>query len=140
MRHALKITSLTFVLAATGALGASAAPARGTSTAPPSLIEQTQFFWNGNEFCFYDDGWRGPGWYICGYEWRRGYGWGGGREWGRRFRDEGRRYHEDDRREYREEPRDHHDMDRRRDEDHHEMRGGEGGMRGGERDHEGGMR
>ena len=24
------------------------------------------------------DGWNGPGWYWCGYAWRRGYGWGGG--------------------------------------------------------------
>ena len=140
MRHALKLTSLTFILAAAGASGASAAPASGQTGVAPPLIEQAQFYWNGREYCFYDDGWRGPGWYMCGYEWRRGYGWGGGREWYER------RFHDGDRREYREGPRDrdHHDMDRHREPDHRDMRsgegrrGGEGGMRGGEGGREGG--
>ncbi len=36
------------------------------------------YFWGGHRYCWYDDAWRGPGWYWCGYPWRRGYGWGGG--------------------------------------------------------------
>jgi hypothetical protein len=28
-----------------------------------------------------DSAWRGPGFYWCGYAWRRGYGWGGGYGW-----------------------------------------------------------
>ena len=44
-------------------------------------IEKTQFFFGGRNYCFYASGWRGPGWYWCGYAWRRGYGWGGGRGW-----------------------------------------------------------
>ena len=43
-----------------------------------SQAENTQFFFGGNNFCWYYDGWQGPGWYWCGYAWRRGYGWGGG--------------------------------------------------------------
>ena len=35
------------------------------------------YFWGGRQYCWYYDGWRGPGWYWCGYPWRRGYGWGG---------------------------------------------------------------
>lgn len=51
-----------------------------------SLIEQSQFVYLGRNYCFYDDGWNGPGWYWCGYRYRPGYGWGGGlgwRGWGR---------------------------------------------------------
>ena len=88
------------------------------------MVEQAQFFWNDHQYCFYEDGWRGPGWYMCGYEWRRGYGWGGGRGW-----NEGRG---GERRDYREGPRDHREMDRRRDYDRGDRgdrRGGDGGMR-----------
>lgn len=35
------------------------------------------FFFGGHDHCWYDDGWRGPGWYWCGYGYRRGLGWGG---------------------------------------------------------------
>jgi hypothetical protein len=52
-----------------------------------SLTEKTQvYFWNGRRYCFYPDGWQGPGWYWCGYAWRRGFGYGGAvgwRGWGR---------------------------------------------------------
>ncbi len=44
-------------------------------------VEKTQFFWGGQNYCFYPDGWRGPGYYWCGYAWRRGFGWGGGPGW-----------------------------------------------------------
>jgi len=124
MRHAFKLASITLALAGAGSFSAGAAPARGASRAPISMVEQAQFFWNDQQYCFYEDGWRGPGWYMCGYEWRRGYGWGGGRGW-----NEGRG---GERREYREGPRDHREMDRRRDYDRGDRgdrRGGDGGMR-----------
>jgi hypothetical protein len=35
----------------------------------------------GHDFCFYFDGWNGPGWYRCGYAWRSGLGWGGVYGW-----------------------------------------------------------
>ena len=36
------------------------------------------FFFGGRDYCWYDDGWNGGGWYWCGYGYRHGYGWGGG--------------------------------------------------------------
>jgi hypothetical protein len=54
---------------------------RFTPTAIPSDIEQTQFVFGGRNYCWYDDGWRGPGYYWCGYAFRRGLGWGGGAGW-----------------------------------------------------------
>jgi hypothetical protein len=39
------------------------------------------FFFGGRHYCWYDSAWSGPGWYWCGYAWRRGYGWGGGYGW-----------------------------------------------------------
>jgi hypothetical protein len=47
-------------------------------TAP---VEKAQFFWGGNSWCWYPIGWRGPGWYWCGYDWNNGYGWGGPYGW-----------------------------------------------------------
>src|ERR1700710_152073 len=44
-------------------------------------VQQAQFIFDDREYCWYDDGWRGPGYYWCGYAWRRGYGWGGGYGW-----------------------------------------------------------
>ena len=50
-------------------------------TAVPTGVEQVQFIFGGRNYCWYDDGWRGPGFYWCGYAWRRGLGWGGGMGW-----------------------------------------------------------
>jgi hypothetical protein len=44
-------------------------------------VEKAQFLFGGRQYCWYDDGWRGPGFYWCGYAWRRGFGWGGGSGW-----------------------------------------------------------
>jgi hypothetical protein len=33
---------------------------------------------DGSDLCWYDQGWRGPGWYLCGDEWDYGVGWFGG--------------------------------------------------------------
>lgn len=49
-------------------------------TAAPKL-ETVQYFWGGRRYCWYPGGWHGPGWYWCGYAWRRGWGWGGGPGW-----------------------------------------------------------
>jgi hypothetical protein len=89
-------------LALTCALGATAwgtiasaaplSPSPSGPSLPSSPIEQTQFFYQGREFCWYDNGWRGPGWYWCGYGARPGQGYGGGPGWqGWRFRDDRRR-------------------------------------------------
>lgn len=39
------------------------------------------FFFGGHNYCWYPDGWHGPGWYWCGYGAREGMGWGGGEGW-----------------------------------------------------------
>jgi hypothetical protein len=39
------------------------------------------FVFEGHSYCWYDDGWRGPGWYRCGFQLRRGLGWGGPSGW-----------------------------------------------------------
>jgi hypothetical protein len=49
--------------------------------AEPTRLTQAQFFWGARNWCFYPDGWRGPGYYWCGYAYRRGYGWGGPIGW-----------------------------------------------------------
>ena len=61
------------------------------------------YMYGGHRYCWYDEGWRGSGWYWCGYANRRGYGWGGGEGWrnwdrygGRRDRDDHDRGHDRD--------------------------------------------
>src|SRR6202034_1127262 len=44
-------------------------------------VEKAQFVFGGRQYCWYDDGWQGPGWYWCGYAYRTGFGWGGGYGW-----------------------------------------------------------
>jgi hypothetical protein len=74
--------------AATALLGASAAAQAavplvvGVDTASDAAtLQPVQYLYGGHDFCWYDGGWRGPGFYWCGYAWRRGYGWGGGYGW-----------------------------------------------------------
>lgn len=44
-------------------------------------LEKTQYFYGGRNYCWYGGGWQGPGYYWCGYAWRRGLGWGGPIGW-----------------------------------------------------------
>jgi hypothetical protein len=41
------------------------------------------YVYRGQRYCFAFDGWRGPGWYRCGFAHRRGLGWGGVYGWNR---------------------------------------------------------
>jgi hypothetical protein len=59
-------------------VGAFAAPA---SLAQSSPVEDAQYVYGGRNYCFYNNGWKGPGWYWCGYAARTGYGWGGAYGW-----------------------------------------------------------
>ena len=103
--------TLSVVAAAAAAISlASVAHAKGTGDTPlmqrtaefsqPSLIfgvdradqgaqlVKAQWLFGGRNYCFYDYGWRGPGYYWCGYAYRRGFGWGGPlgwHGWGRSF-------------------------------------------------------
>jgi hypothetical protein len=80
------------VLAATSLLGVSATNA--APAAPPAHLisgvyksgeglplTPAQYFYAGRNFCWYTDGWDGPGFYWCGYAWRSGLGWGGAAGW-----------------------------------------------------------
>lgn len=76
--------------------GAQAAPVGGAPSTnmqidPHAMVEKAQvFFWRNRRYCFYWDAWNGPGWYYCGYAWRRGLGWGGSPGWhGWRHHDRG---------------------------------------------------
>jgi hypothetical protein len=63
-----------------------------TSLQRSSPVEEIQYYsLNDSNYCWYNGGWQGPGWYTCGYEWDDGLGWGGPYGWngwggGRRIR------------------------------------------------------
>src|SRR5215203_6331213 len=47
-----------------------------------NLVEKTAIYVvEGRRYCLYFDGWHGPGWYRCGFAFRRGLGWGGVYGW-----------------------------------------------------------
>jgi hypothetical protein len=46
-----------------------------------AVLEKAQYVYLGHDWCWYEGAWRGPGFYWCGYAWRRGYGWGGPAGW-----------------------------------------------------------
>jgi hypothetical protein len=74
------------------AMLAGIAPLPTSASAQPVVV--APFFFTGHRYCWYEGAWNGPGWYWCGYAWRRGFGWGGGYGWrghGGRFHGEG--YH-----------------------------------------------
>lgn len=79
----------TAAILAGSALGgaASAGPMTGfaglaSANTAFSPIEKAQFVWGGYDYCWYDDGWQGPGWYVCDYgPWVSGYWWGGPSGW-----------------------------------------------------------
>jgi hypothetical protein len=66
-----------------GAVAANASPllVRGVDEPGAAVVEQAQYVYSGHNYCWYDGGWRGPGWYWCGYAGRRGLGWGGVAGW-----------------------------------------------------------
>ena len=45
------------------------------------VVDQAQYSYGGKDYCWYDDGWNGPGWYVCGQYTVRGVGWGGAAGW-----------------------------------------------------------
>ncbi len=53
----------------------------GTVASELSEVQQAQYYYGGRRYCWYPDGWHGPGWYWCGYGARVGYGWGGPVGW-----------------------------------------------------------
>ena len=85
MKKHVSTLAAVLVLAGAAATGsAQAAPLTGAIPVPSvgeMLVQKTQFYYQDREYCWYPNGWRGPGWYWCGYSWRRGYGWGGVYGW-----------------------------------------------------------
>ncbi len=87
-RFAVTVVAATIFVAGAPIMGASvgAAPIvapgaiRGAADSL-NVIERAQFIWLGRNYCWYDDGWNGPGWYWCGQYLVRGVGWGGGYGW-----------------------------------------------------------
>jgi hypothetical protein len=81
----LHLTGLAVAIAAGFALPLAGSAEAAIGAALPSTqilpVETAQFFYLGHNFCWYDDGWQGPGWYWCDYAWNTGYGWGGGDGW-----------------------------------------------------------
>jgi hypothetical protein len=45
------------------------------------FAEDEYYWFDGHRFCWYDSGWRGPGWYRCGESLNKGVGWGGPIGW-----------------------------------------------------------
>jgi hypothetical protein len=82
-RIAIVLGALSALGFASTAANAAPTPQLGGATVLDhvSPVEKAQFLFGGRQYCFYLNGWRGPGWYWCGYAWRRGYGWGGPRGW-----------------------------------------------------------
>ncbi len=80
--------NLLLAAATAAALSASAVAAQaspllvaGVDRPGDAVIEKAQYFYGGRNYCWYDGGWHGPGFYWCGYAWRRGFGWGGPIGW-----------------------------------------------------------
>ncbi len=82
---ALFLSGLALAVAAGIALPLAGAAEAAIGAALPSTqilpVERAQFFFGGQNYCWYDSGWQGPGWYWCGYAWNNGQGWGGGDGW-----------------------------------------------------------
>jgi hypothetical protein len=88
MRTAFKtlllVTGLATAAGAATAASAYSAPVLSGAVYRPGdqpVLEKAQYMWGGRGYCWYLDGWHGPGYYWCGYAWRHGRGWGGGEGW-----------------------------------------------------------
>ena len=84
--HNFKLVLAGALVAGIGLVGSvQAAPIGlpdGTRTAADSLnIVEPAHMWGHQNYCWYEDGWNGAGWYQCGNVWRKGYGWGGPYGW-----------------------------------------------------------
>jgi hypothetical protein len=64
---ALAATAAVVVSGNAGAASMSAPVAMRTAADSLNMTENVQFFWSGHDYCWYDDGWNGPGWYLVRY-------------------------------------------------------------------------
>lgn len=79
----LILSAASALLLATGAASAQAASPLVVGVDHPgdAVLQDAQYVFRGHDWCWYDDAWRGPGFYWCGYAFRRGFGWGGPAGW-----------------------------------------------------------
>lgn len=85
MNSRLAVLAIGAALTGAAAAAAPASPLQGIAPLQERPYQTVQYYgrryWDDEWYCFYWDGWRGPGWYLCDYEWRYGYGWGGPSGW-----------------------------------------------------------
>ena len=77
-------TAVAVILAAASLSSAAAGPLLSQSVIGGSEVVgsgEVQHSWNGRTYCWSEAGWKGPGWYRCGFASRRGLGWGGPAGW-----------------------------------------------------------
>ncbi len=55
--------------------------ATADQAAQDTPVQDVNFIWGGRAYCWYPNGWRGAGFYVCGFQWSTGVGWGGGWGW-----------------------------------------------------------
>ena len=82
MRKVLLGAAGVVLLACAYARGADAQLISGVYTGEQVMLQPVQLYvWGGRHYCWYVDGWHGPGWYWCGFRFRQGLGWGGEYGW-----------------------------------------------------------
>ena len=86
LRKLVLSISLSLAIAASSADSAQAAIGEGLLPAHQQFgdmtsVSRVQFVYGGYNYCWYPNGWRGPGFYWCGYALQIGVGWGGGWGW-----------------------------------------------------------
>lgn len=77
-------TAVTFALAVASLSPAAAGPLLSANViGEPAAVAPGEIHhsWHGRAYCWYESGWKGPGWYRCGFAARRGLGWGGPAGW-----------------------------------------------------------
>ena len=84
-RFVTKLIATAAILGASLFAPAQAAPVGlpdGVRTAIDGLnIVELAHMMGHHNYCWYEDGWNGAGWYQCGYAGRKNYGWGGPYGW-----------------------------------------------------------
>ena len=84
MRKIVGVTAAAALAASGAASAASLGSSIGLHDAGNALdpIENAQLVRGGYNYCWYDDGWHGPGWYVCDYgPWVYDRWWGGPLGW-----------------------------------------------------------
>ncbi|HET9715207.1 MAG TPA: hypothetical protein VFP60_03395 [Pseudolabrys sp.] len=71
MRSSIRIVTLVFAAAVPLIHCGPATAASGRSP----------IVWRGHQYCLYERGWNGAGWYRCGFARKAGRGWGGPKGW-----------------------------------------------------------